>query len=235
MTGDPYRHAHWAFLAALAVIVAGFWPSFFRSLGTGSTPHTVHGVTATLWVLALALQSYLISRGLRQWHRVVAGFALVLLPVMAGSALFMVAAMQRNPHMPPFLPPLLAFIDIPTIAFLLVLVGLALRNVRRPPVHKRYMSATVLLALPPALARLYPRFSPQVDFMTALHASFFTVYLILAGLMLLDRRSPQRYPAYPLSLVFFVLVEILMGPVGASGAWRSFLGWYAGLPFLSAE
>lgn len=49
---DPYRHAHWGFLAALAAIVAGFWPSFFRSLDGGDTSHTVHGVTATLWVLA---------------------------------------------------------------------------------------------------------------------------------------------------------------------------------------
>ena len=101
---DSCRHAHWGILAALGVIVAGFW-SFFRSLDGGDTAHTVHGVTATLWVLCVALQSYLISRGLVRWHRVVAAFALVVLLVMSGAALLMVAIMQRNTTMPPSLPP----------------------------------------------------------------------------------------------------------------------------------
>lgn len=57
-----HAHAHWYFLAALAVIVAGFWPSFFRPLGAGSFGHSIHGVTATLWIVALAVQSWLISR-----------------------------------------------------------------------------------------------------------------------------------------------------------------------------
>lgn len=224
-----YRYAHWGFLLALAAIVAGFWPSFFRSLSAGETWHTVHGVTATLWVVALAVQSYLISRGLVSWHRLVAGVALVLLIVLCVAALRMVAVMQSNTSMPPFLPPLLAFIDLASIGFLLLLVGLALGNLRRPPVHKRYMAASVLLALPPALGRLYVRVLVP-DFMTALHGAFFTVELILLALIASDLRSRQRYAPYPLSLAFFVLVQVLMGPVSASGAWRAFTSWYASLP-----
>jgi hypothetical protein len=54
-----YAHAHWYFLGALAAIVAGFWPSFFRPLGGGSPWHTIHGITATLWVVALVTQGWL--------------------------------------------------------------------------------------------------------------------------------------------------------------------------------
>ncbi len=212
-------------------IIAGFWPSFFRSLGAGETWHTVHGVTATLWVVALALQAYLASAGFIRWHQIVAGVALVFLIVMCAAALLMVAVMQRNPDMPPFLPPVLAFVDLPSIAFLLLLVGLALGNVRRPPVHKRYMAATVLLALPPALGRLYARlFEAQMDFMTALHAAFFTVDIILLALIAVDGRARRRYLPYPLSLGFFVLVQLLMVPVGTSGVWRGFISWYSSLP-----
>ena len=46
-----YRLAHWYLLAALAAIVAGFWPSFFRPLTGGSTWDTVHGLSATAWVV----------------------------------------------------------------------------------------------------------------------------------------------------------------------------------------
>lgn len=224
-----YRLAHWYLLAALAAIVAGFWPSFFRPLTGGSTWDTVHGLSATAWVVALILQSWLMARGLRVWHRRVAWGALALLPVLIGSALYMVQAMQHNPAMPPFLPPLLAVIDLPSIVFLIVLVTLALLNVRRPAAHKRFMVATVLLAFPPALTRLYARvLAPHVDFMQALHGSFFTVELILLALIVGDYRTGQRQLAYPLSLVFFVVVHATMGPVASSETWRSFLNWYAG-------
>jgi hypothetical protein len=212
-----YRHAHWYFLAALAAIVAGFWQSFFRPMSGGSLAHTVHGITATLWVLALIVQSWLMSRGLVRWHRRVAYGALLLLPVMLLSALQMVAVMFANPQMPSFLPPLLAFIDLPTVAFFLLLVVLALRNVRRPAAHKRLMAATVLLAFPPAFTRLYLSFG--ADFMVALHGSFVTAEVILIALIVVDWRAGERRLAYPMSLAFFVLVHALMMPVGFSAGW----------------
>jgi len=223
-----YRHAHWYLLAALAAIVAGFWPSFFLPRTGGSTWHTVHGLSATGWVVALILQSWLMARGLRVWHRRVAWVALAMLPVMVLSALRMVQVMQHNAAMPPFLPPLLSFIDLPSIAFLILLVTLALLNVRRPAAHKRYMVATVFLAFPPALTRLYARvLAPHVDFMQALHGSFLTVEVILIALIIGDSRSGQRHRAYPLSLVFFVAVHLAMGPVASSEAWRACLNWFA--------
>lgn len=225
-----YKNAHWFFLAALAAIVGGFWPSFFKPLGAGSLAHTVHGVTATLWVIALIVQSWLISQGNVRWHRRVAIGALILLPILVGSALQMVAVMFANPNMPPFLPPLLAFIDLPSLAFMLMLVGLALANVRTPAAHKRFMASTVLLAFPPSLTRLYARvFEPTVDFMMALHGSFITVEVILIALIIGDHRAGERRLAYPMSLAFFVCVHALMGPVAASPWWGGLMTWYSGL------
>lgn len=232
MRRGSYAHAHWYLLVALAAIVAGFWPSFFRPLRGGSAWHTVHGVTATLWVVVLIAQSWLMSRGRVNAHRRVARFAfLLLLPLLCVSALVMVAMMFANPRMPPFLPPLLAFIDLASVAFLVLLVGLGLGNVRRPAAHKRFMVATVLLAFPPALTRLYLNlFAPQLEFMAALHASFVTVELVLVGLIVADGRAGERRLAYPLSLAFFVVVQALMGPVSAAGPWQAFTRWYAALP-----
>lgn len=225
-----YRHAHWYLLAALAAIIAGFWPSFFLPLTGGSPWHTVHGLSATGWVVALIVQSWLMARGLRVWHRRVAWVALAMLPVMVFSALHMVQVMQSNAAMPPFLPPLLAFIDLPSIAFLILLVSLALLNVRRPAAHKRYMVATVFLAFPPALTRLYARvLAPHVGFPEALNGSFLTVEVILIALIIGDYRAGQRHLAYPLSLVFFIVVHLAMGPVASSESWQSFLRWFATL------
>jgi hypothetical protein len=221
-----YSRAHWYFLGALAILVAGFWPSFFRPLGAGDIGHTIHGITATLWVIALMSQSFLMSRGHVQWHgRIGRTAAFVLLPVLAVSALHMVRVMFANTEMPPILPPLLAFIDIPSVLFLIVLVVLGLRNVRVPSAHKRFMAATVLIAFPPALTRLYQRLG--LDFFTALHGSFITVELILVALIVADRRAGERRTAYPLSLAFFVLVHALMLPVSGSAPWLAFTRWFS--------
>lgn len=221
---DPYRHAHWFFLAALAAIIAGFWPSFFLPMSGGSLWHTVHGITATSWIVLLVVQSWLAATGRKAQHRAFAAIALLLVPTMSVSALYMVAVMMVNPNMPPGLAPILAFIDIPSIAFFLFLVSAAIATRRKPVIHKRYMTATVFLAFPPALTRLYARLlSDHIDFMTALHASFMTVHVLLLALIVSDWRRGKWYLPYPLALGFFIFVQVLMGPIGTSDAWQQLM------------
>ncbi len=232
--GPTYRHEHWYFLASLVPIIGGFWPSFFRPLGSSDFSHTLHGATATLWIVALAVQSWLMARGKVRQHRKFSRWALALLFLLVLSALQMVSAMFDNAEMPPSLPPLLAFIDLTSIGFLVLLVTLALRHTRTPAAHKRFMAATVLLAFPPALTRLYAILgAPALDFMTALHLSFVTVELVLVSLLVADRRAGERQLAHPLSLAFFASVHALMLPVGTSAAWGAIARWYADIPLFN--
>ena len=222
-----YRYAHWYFLAALAAIVAGFWQSFFKPMGGQSAGHTIHGVTATLWIVALAVQSALISRGNVVWHRRVARGAILLVPVLTLSALHMIRVMLAGP-MPAELSNLLAFIDFASLIFLVLLVAAGLNHYRTPQAHKRYMAATVLLAFPPALTRLYAFGLPLgLDFLPALHASFVTVHVILIALIVSDYRNGIRRAAYPISLAFFLLLQAAMLPVSVSPWWTAFTDWFA--------
>jgi uncharacterized membrane protein YozB (DUF420 family) len=227
---QSYRYAHWYFLAALFATIAGFWPSFFSRVSETDGWHSLHGITATLWVVALATQSWLMSRGLVRWHRRVAVAALLLLPIIVVSALYMVRLVLTNTRTP-FPPAMLAFIDLPSVAFLVALVALALVNRRTPAAHKRFMSATVLLGLPPALTRLYARvLFPGIGPANAFQASLLSVELILLALIAFDWRAGERRLAYPLSLAFFLAVHLLIQPVSSSDTWRSAMDWYVALP-----
>ena len=46
----PYRHAPYYVLVCIAVIVAGFWPSYFAKWGTVPWQFHAHGVAASIWV-----------------------------------------------------------------------------------------------------------------------------------------------------------------------------------------
>lgn len=229
---QSYRRAHWCFLTALAVTVAGFWPSFFRRPGEVDVAHMVHGASATGWIVALAAQAWLMSQGLVRWHRHVAWFALgALLPTMVGSALYMVGVMQRSATIPPQVAPFIAFLDLPSLVFLCALVALAMRSRRRPAAHMRYMSATVLLGLPAALTRLLTRvLPPEVHPLHGFHASLLIVEALIIAHIMLDRRAGAREFAWPLSLVFFVVIQLLIGPISARAEWRAAMSWYAALP-----
>src|SRR5262249_31383404 len=123
-----YAHAHWYFLAALLVIVAGFWPTFFRPMGSGTGSKNIHGVTASLWYFALMAQSWLMSRGLVRWHRRVAMSAILLLPVFSISALDNTSNMLTASDVPLPVRPIIAFIDFQLVTQLCVLVALGLVN-----------------------------------------------------------------------------------------------------------
>jgi hypothetical protein len=229
----PYRNAHWYFLAVLGVTLVGFWPTFFGrvTVAAADTWHAIHGMTATLWIVALAAQSLLMSHGRVHWHRQIAWIATGLLIALVVSALYMVGVMQHNPIFPPDVRVFFAFIDLPSLLFFVSLFALALRNVAKPEAHWRFMSATALLGLPAALTRAYLRLPTfQARPATAFYGSLFTVELVLIVLIVADVRSNQRRLAYPLSLAFFVAVHVLIGPVSSSRAWRSAMHWYGSLP-----
>ncbi len=46
------------FASALALAVAGFWPSFFAKLSTTPLPHHIHGWSATAWMLLVRMMAF---------------------------------------------------------------------------------------------------------------------------------------------------------------------------------
>jgi hypothetical protein len=64
-----YQRAWLYFLLAMAVIIAGFVPSFFTKLPTTDAWHHLHGMTATAWLTLLVVQPLLYSRGKMALHR----------------------------------------------------------------------------------------------------------------------------------------------------------------------
>ena len=85
---ERYRNLHLWMLLPLAITVLGFAPRYYLALPQATFHQHVHGISATLWMLLIIIQPWLITRGGRRaTHRSLGIIGLVLAGIVAGSAL----------------------------------------------------------------------------------------------------------------------------------------------------
>src|SRR5688572_17947648 len=80
----PYRHAPYYVLLCIAVILVGFWPSYFAPIRTVPWQFHAHGVAASIWVMMVLVQSLTIHKAQLPLHRAVGKSSLLLFPFLIG-------------------------------------------------------------------------------------------------------------------------------------------------------
>lgn len=227
-----YRHAHWWFLLVVVVVAGGFAPTFFTRLGETALPHMVHGVSSSLWLLLLVTQSLLVTRGGRAWHRRLGWTSLAVFPVMVLSGFYMIRLMltvRAEDYGP--LRYVLAALDIPSLVALCAFYVMALVHRRDVRLHQRYLAATAILLLPPALGRFLAFWVPGIpDLVQALNPMMVLTSLAACVLIWDDRRRGKVYPPYPLTLALMLLVHAFMWRAPESAWWRGLVDGLVGAP-----
>jgi hypothetical protein len=225
----PYRHAHWILLLALAPAIAtAFWRDYFGTIASAPFAFHVHGLTAIAWIALVALQSWSAHARRLPLHRASGRAVLFVVPLFACGAALVLHSMavkyagQSHPFYARF-GPRLGMHDLISTVALVAMVRAALVQRRRVGLHAGYMLATVLLVLPPILARL-PIGAPP-----ALHLGELT-----AGLAALALYAGRRRDGMPFLIVTAVmLLEVLaFESFGASSAWSGLFARIARWPVL---
>lgn len=157
----PYRHAHWWVLGLLPLAGLAFWPNYISVMASSPLSYHLHGVTASLWLLLLAVQSWSIHHDRRAFHRTNGLVSLALFPLfLAGGATIFVGMAQRYAAgATPFYqlwPPHLAWLDIYAVAGMAFFYFQALKFRRFVGKHASYLLATTIFLLPPVFGRLAP-------------------------------------------------------------------------------
>ncbi|MEX2526496.1 MAG: hypothetical protein WEA09_02560 [Gemmatimonadota bacterium] len=225
-----YRRAHIWFFVAFVVVLGGFGPTFFTRLGETPWSYLIHGGSATLWFIMLISQSWLITHGQPGWHRKLGWASLAVFPAMLLSGLHMVRLMLTV-RLEGYgdLAYTLALIDIPSVVLLGVFYALALKHRREVQLHSRYMSATVILLLPPALGRFMAFWVPGIDgLVPALNPMMVVTEAIAVALIIHDWRGGKVYPPYPITLGALVVIHALMWPAPRMEWWVAFSLWFGG-------
>ena len=212
-TGGRLRHVYLLFVAALAVTLFGFWPSFYSAPGQLDRWRLLHGAFATLWLLMLIAQAWLIGRSHMRWHRRIGRASLVVVPAVIASALNVMHLMLQagSGGFPRDLRLTLAWLDINSLIMFAALYALALTYRCTMRLHARFMGCTALVAVIPALGRAYGMHVPALGGLPgALDPSFLTVDAVLIVLLAFDATRRVIAAPYLITLACFIGLEATM-------------------------
>jgi hypothetical protein len=224
---NMFPRAYLYFLLVLATCVAGFWQSFFANPLENHLPHLVHGIFATLWLVLLVAQAWLANARKLAIHRTSGKLAYVLAPALFISGwvvLFIMLA--QSDHFPPGIRPKLALYDLVSLGLFGWLFVMAIWRRHDVQQHARYMSATALVLLPPAIPRLiFNHWPGAMSFDASLHVATVIPEFALVLLIINDVRLRQRQLAFPITLIGFLALHIGLGVIPGTVLWQTVTAW----------
>ena len=162
----PYRHAPYYVLAVIAVIIVGFWPSYFARGGDVPWQFHAHGVAASIWVLMVLVQSWTVHKAQLPLHRAVGKSSLLLFPFLIGGLAAIIDLTGKgfvagdDPFRAMFGGQFLIGLAL-AIAAYVVLYYRALKFRRKVWLHSGYMLATPLILFESPFSRLMGMVLPQ--------------------------------------------------------------------------
>jgi uncharacterized membrane protein YozB (DUF420 family) len=220
-----YRNISYLFLLILGFAIVGFFQSYFglfpRFQGLPAVAH-LHAIGLLLWFGLLIIQPILIRYNRIELHRLLGKFSYFLVPYIALTVFGMARHSYRAKGASWLLaanPPSLFFVFIGLLPFLLFYI-LAIVYRRNTEYHMRFIIATSLPLIPPALGRfldLRLKLGPPGAVLPPL-----TVLLILIGLMIYDKVELGRvHRAYWIVLLVILLVDVSVPTIAPSHWWQS--------------
>ena len=218
------------FVGLLIITTLGFYPTYLSKFPTFegfTTAHHFHGFVASLWIIMLITQSFLIRTKRYTLHRLIGQAGYVVMPLLLMS-LFLVAraGYYRNIKVMSEADTLAGLTNgLPDMLFLGTLFTLGMVYRKRPSWHLRFLTSTGLMILGPGLGRFLIVFC-GLPFMVAIPRMVSLTTGAALVWMILDIR--QKKSAFPMSV--FVTIGVLAFIVGAnnhSAWWQGFAGWVA--------
>lgn len=208
----------WMILLMAFFVFGGFGMTYWYPMASGSFPPAppvvhLHGLVYSAWMILLVVQPLLVQVRNVALHRSLGtfGIALATAVMFMGALITLLGAAnnRENPGGSYYDGMYLGIMAVTGFGFLFTL---AIRNVRRPEIHKRLILLAMLPILPPGIHRLY---------MVPLGLTSFPVlpmYLTLDALALAiiihEWRSTARISPYTLVGVAWILLQqVLHYPV----------------------
>jgi hypothetical protein len=236
----PYRTAYVWLALLLPATALAFWPSYLGRLAEVSWILHAHGITATLWILLLVVQSWSIHRSRRALHRLAGRASLALFPLFWTSGLLIVHAMATGftasgtPFQSLF-GARLTPVDLLTSGAILFLYRVAVSRRRSVLVHASAMLAIPLFLVPPIAVRLLQMGGPLAiggpdEFYKFGYGLELANLLCVALALWLYALRPKTAWPFAVAAAAIAAQALAFETLGRIPAWESVMPWIASTP-----
>jgi hypothetical protein len=237
----PYRHAPYYVLVCVAVIIAGFWPSYFATSDTIPWQFHAHGIAASIWVLMVLAQSWTVHKDQLPLHRAVGKSSLLLFPFLIGGLAAIIDLTAKgyvagnSPVRVMFGGQFLIGLAL-AIAAYVTLYYRALKHRRKVWLHSGYMLATPLILFESPFSRLMNGFVPGLtisgpqDFGRIMSSIEWAMAIELAIIAAIWLKYREKANPFLVAGGFIVAQMLTMGLMGDVAVLKSLLAALAGVP-----
>ncbi|QNN64607.1 hypothetical protein H9L12_09925 [Sphingomonas rhizophila] len=222
----PYPRAHYYVLFVIAVIVAGFWTSYFSVFGVSPWQFHAHGMAASLWVLMVLAQSWTAHHKPQlPLHRAVGKSSLLLFPFLIGGLAAIIDVTGKGfvagdgPVRAMFGAEFLVGLLVAMAAYV-VLYYRALKHRRQVWLHSGYMLGTPIILFESPFSRILGEWVPAFavngpqDFDRILQSILVSDALALAFCIAAWWRLRERATPFLVTGGFVALQLMTMGVMG---------------------
>lgn len=217
VAGNPARGFRpsfhfWMILVMAAFVFGGFGMSYWYPMARGSFPPAppvvhLHGLVYFCWMVLLIVQPVLVGTGNVALHRSLGtfGIALATAVMFMGAIITMLGATgalagRAGPNLNHGI--YLGFLAVSGFGLMFTL---AIRNVRRPDIHRRLILLAMLPLLPPGVHRFYMVPLGLSQFPIA--AMYATLDAMALAIVIQEWRSTRRISGYTMLGVGWILVQ----------------------------
>jgi hypothetical protein len=240
----PYPRAFYYMLGVVAVILIGFWPSYFAIAPAAPWQFHAHGIAASLWVLMVTAQSWTAHRKVQlPLHRAVGMASLFLFPFLIGGLAAIIDRQGRDyvggdPVNLLYGPGFLTGTMIAMAAYVTVYYR-ALKYRRKVWVHAGYMLSTPLILFESPFSRaaafVFPPFMVKgpADFPHVMASIEWSCALELAIIAIIWWRVGERAKPFLVTAGFIVVEMLAMGFASDFDVLKQFDTFIGHVPALS--
>lgn len=197
-----YRYLGYYLLLFIPLIFAAFYKSYILKfphfdVSFDNTLH-LHAFIASVWVLMLITQPFLILNKKMALHRVIGRFSYVIFPLLILSFIPGIVKIVSTGDT------IYTFYPIADCLVLILLYSLSVFHKKRTPKHMRFMIGSSLVLLGPTIGRIFPRLFGFGDVATQT-IMYAIIFVILTGLIFLDKKNKKDYGPYMVAVGAFFL------------------------------
>ncbi len=199
-----YKNLGYFLLLLIPFTFLGFYKTYFNQFPTFKDTSTyihLHAAIASIWILMLIVQPLLIRYKNNKWHRKIGKISYIVFPLLILSFIPQMIRLANSDN-PTFL-----FFPLSDSIVLTIFYSLAIYHRKDLSKHIRYMIGTTIVFLSPTLGRIGVLLLGLSDIVSQ-NILYGIIYLILIGLMFLDKNLGKKHQPYMLIISIWIIHQI---------------------------